>query len=329
MEAASNAIDLHRSAFVSDAHCDTLLDVLAGERHLGERSASGHIDLPRLHDGGVTAQVFAIWTPTARYTDATRHGIEAIDAFYQEIEANDDLRMALRVEDLDAAYADGAVAGILSLEGAEPLAGSLAILRTFYRLGVRLITLTWNFRNEAADGVKESISGGGLTHFGRALVEECNRLGIVLDVSHLAAAGVRDVLALSKQPVIASHSNAAGLYDHPRNLTDGQLQAIAKSGGAIGVTFVPAFLRPDKENASILDVLDHIDYIAKVVGVEHVMLGSDFDGLGDTPPAGLEDVSHLLGLTAGLLARGYSEEAVRAIIGLNFRRVFARVTALS
>jgi len=323
-----DAITLHKHSLVCDAHCDTLLDVLAGKRRLREKGESGQIDLPRLHEGHVTGQVFAIWTPPARYADATRYALEAFDAFHREVDANDDFRLATTAAGLDAALAEDAIAGILSFEGAEPLAGSLPALRMFYRLGVRLITLTWNFRNEAADGVKESVSGGGLTNFGRALVAECNRLGVVLDVSHLAPAGVRDVLALSEQPVIASHSNAAGVYDHRRNLTDEQLQGIAATGGAIGVTFVPAFLRQDKENASVLDALDHIDYMVKLVGAEHVMLGSDFDGMGPMTPQGLEDASRLPGITAGLMARGYDEASITAILGGNFRRIFAQVTGV-
>ncbi len=323
----NEATSLHRQAFVSDAHCDTLLDVLEGKRKLGERSDKGQIDLPRLHDGHVTAQVFAIWTPPSRYADALRYGMEAADAFLREVDANDDLIQATTVDDLDAAFADGAVAGILSLEGVEPLMGSLAVLRNFHRLGLRLITLTWNFRNEAADGVKESVTGGGLTHFGRDLVEACNEMGIVLDVSHLAPAGVEDALSLSRKPVIASHSNAKALCDHPRNLTDEQIKGIAATGGAVGVTFLPDFLRKDRENASVADVIDHIDYIVGLVGVEHVMLGSDFDGMGDRAPRGLEDVSKLPAITAGLLERGYSEDDIRAILGLNFRRIFAEVTA--
>jgi membrane dipeptidase len=323
----SDVSSLHGRAFVSDAHCDTILDVLKGDRRLGERSDQGQLDLPRLHDGHVSAQVFAIWTPPGRYADALRYGMEAADAFLREVDANSDLRLATTVGDLDAAFADGAVAGVLSLEGVEPLAGSLAVLRNFHRLGLRLVTITWNFRNEAADGVKESVTGGGLTHFGRDLVDACNDLGIVLDVSHLAPSGVEDVLSLSRKPVIASHSNAAALCDHPRNLTDEQIKEIAATGGAIGVAFVPDFLRKDRENASISDVLDHIDYIVGLVGAEHVMLGSDFDGMGEFIPRGLEDVSKLPALTAGLMERGYSESDIRSILGLNFRRVFAEVTA--
>ncbi len=323
---AIDAAELHGRAFVSDAHCDTILDVLEGKRRLGERSGQGQLDLPRLHEGHVSAQVFAIWTPPDRYSDALRYGMEAADAFLREVDANDDLRLATTVGDLDSAFADGAVAGILSLEGVEPLEGSLAVLRNFHRLGLRLITITWNFRNEAADGVKESVTGGGLTHFGRDLVEACNDLGIVLDVSHLAPAGVEDVLSLSRKPVVASHSNAAALCDHPRNLTDEQIKGIAATGGAIGVTYLPDFLRKDRENASLSDVLDHIDYIVGLVGAEHVMLGSDFDGMGDRSPRGLEDVSKLPAITAGLVERGYSESDIRSILGLNFRRVFAEVT---
>ncbi len=320
------AMELHRSAFVSDAHCDTLLDIVEGKHKLGERSEKGQIDLPRLHKGNVSAQVFAIWTPPGRYADALKYGMEAVDAFLKEVDANDDLILATSGNDLDIAFSKGAVAGILSLEGAEPLSGSIGVLRDFYRLGLRLVTLTWNFRNEAADGVKESVTGGGLTHFGRDLVEACNELGIVIDVSHLSPAGVEDVLSLSRKPVIASHSNAAAICDHPRNLTDEQIRGIAATGGAVGVTFVPDFLRKGGYGASITDVLDHIDYMVNLVGAEHVMLGSDFDGMGEKVPLGLEDVGKLPALTEGLLERGYTEKEIRSILGENFRRVFGEVT---
>ncbi|MDW8319467.1 MAG: dipeptidase, partial [Anaerolineae bacterium] len=321
---------VHRDAIVVDGHCDTLGEVLQGVRRLHERSTTGHVDLPRLHEAGVTAQVFACFVPVDEYRrGAARHALQRLDAFHRALEEQPDpvhgLRLATNAADIRQAKATGQVAGILGLEGAEAIEGSLELLRCFYRLGVRVLGLTWNFRNEVADGVSEGAQARGLTPFGRQVVEECNRLGVLLDVSHLAATGLRDVLEASRHPVMASHSNAAALCDHPRNLTDKQIEAIAERGGVIGVTFVPSFLVHPGSAASLAHVLDHIEHLLRVAGVDHVMIGSDFDGTESTPH-GLEDVTRYPAITAGLLARGHDELTVRKVLGLNFMRVFEQVT---
>ena len=315
---------LHRDSIVCDGHCDTLLSVLEGKRRLGQRSSQGHIDLPRLREGGVTAQVFAIFIED-RYlpAGAAKQTLRMLDALYRELEENaDSFLLATKARDIEQAKNTGKVAAIAGIEGAESLEGDLALLRMFYQLGLRLLTITWSRRNQAADGVYESRTGGGLTNFGLQLVQECNKLGILLDVSHLSAAGVRDVLKVSSQPVIASHSNAYALCPHPRNLTDEQLIALARKGGMVGVTFVPSFVTEQGKGASVEKVLDHIDHIVSVAGIDHVGLGSDFDGLGPRAPTGLEDVTHLPSITIGLVERGYSEAEVRKILGGNFLRLF-------
>lgn len=318
---------LHSSAIVCDGHCDTLGDLLAGTRALSERSTVGHIDLPRLREGGVTAQVFACFVPVDQYRrGAARHALQRLDQLHQALERYpDQLLLATGADDIRRAKAEGKVAGILGLEGVEPLEGSLALLRCFYRLGVRVVGLTWNFRNEAADGVFEGGQARGLSDFGVQLVAECNRLGMLIDVSHLAPPGVEDVLRISRQPVIASHSNAAALCDDSRNLTDAQIRAIASHGGLVGVTFVTSFLVKPARAATIAHVLDHIDHLLRVAGPDHVMIGSDFDGIEATP-RGLENASRYSALTAGMLARGHDEQTVRHVLGLNFLRVFEQVT---
>lgn len=320
---------VHQDAIVVDGHCDTLGEVLRGVRRLQERSTVGHVDLPRLREGGVTAQVFACFVPVDEYRrGAARHALQRLDQLHQALEDQDgDLGLALarNAEDIRRAKAAGQVASILGLEGAEAIEGSLEVLRCFYRLGVRVLGLTWNFRNEVADGVSEGVQARGLTPFGRQVVEECNRLGVLIDVSHLAPPGLRDVLEASRHPVMASHSNAAALCDHPRNLTDKQIEAIAERGGVVGVTFVPSFLVNPGSAASIAHVLDHIEHLLRVAGVDHVMIGSDFDGI-DYAPHGLEDVTRYPAITAGLLARGHDELTVRKVLGLNFLRVFEQVT---
>jgi membrane dipeptidase len=318
---------LHRESIVFDAHCDTLQEVLAGKRRLGERSEEGHADLPRLHEGGVTAQIFALFvSPNCFPRGAARQALRLLDVFYQELEENaDQLALATTASDIERAKAEGKVAGVLGLEGAEALEGDLGVLRTFYKLGVRNIGLTWNLRNAVADGVDEMRSSGGLTNFGVQLVREMNRLGIMVDISHLSPTGVRDVLHVSEAPVIASHSNAYALCPHRRNLTDEQLEGVASKGGVVGVTFVPNFVTADGYQATLKGVLDQIDYMVKTMGVDHVGLGSDFDGFFGVNVRGLEDVTHLPQLTAGLVERGYSEEDVKKILGGNFMRVFREV----
>lgn len=327
--------NLHYNSIIFDGHCDTLISIRDNERRLGDQCQatpnSGeifrqHIDLPRLLEGGVTAQTFACFVRKQFLpSDATNEALRLIDAFYLALDENPDtLLLATTAADVEQAKAKGKVAGVLSLEGSEAMEGDLAMLRTFYRLGLRALGLTWNWRNQAADGLGESRTGGGLTEFGVALVREANRLGIILDIAHLAPAGVHDVLELSEAPVVASHANARALCDHRRNLTDEQLEGIAASGGLVAVTYVPSFLAEDSQTASLEQVLDHIDYIAKTIGVDHVGLGSDFDGFGGMLP-GLEDVTHMPALTAGLVNRGYTDEQVIKILGGNYLRIFRQV----
>lgn len=327
--------DLHASSVIFDGHCDTLISVRDGDRRLSERCqvlpdggvlTSRHVDLPRLLEGGVTAQAFACFVRRQFLpSDATNEALRLIDAFYCALdETAEALLLAITAADVERAKTEGKVAGALSLEGAEALEGDLAVLRTLYRLGVRALGLTWNWRNQAADGLWEARTGGGLTEFGAALVREANRLGVILDVAHLAPAGVRDVLALSEAPVVASHANARALCNSHRNLTDEQLEGIAASGGLVGVTYVSSFLAQNPQDASLERVLDHVDYIVKMIGVDHVGLGSDFDGFAGVLP-GLEDVSRLPALTKGLVARGYTDEQVGKILGGNYLRVFRQV----
>lgn len=318
---------LHRDSIIFDGHCDTLLAVLEGRLKLGERSSEGHIDLPRLRQGGVTAQVFAIFVEDKYLpAGAARQTLRCLDTFHRELGDNpDSLLLASSAEDVVKAKQEGKVAAVIGLEGAESLEGEPSLLRMFHRLGVRLLTVSWSRRNQAADGVDEARTGGGLSKFGVQLVEECNKLGIMVDVSHLSPAGVRDVLKISSVPVIATHSNAYALCPHRRNLTDEQLIALASKGGVVGVTFVPAFIAEESNEASLEKLLDHVDHIVEVAGVDHVGLGSDFDGFSPPPPVGLEDVTCLPGITGGLVERGYSEDSVGKILGGNFLRVFRQV----
>ena len=317
---------LHAHSFVFDTHCDTLghaVDPIHG-RDLTQWGQKGHLDLPRMRAGGINAQIFACFPGFDRLNACpTSASLARVEAFYTLMaRAPEQLTLVLTAQDLAQLTPQGPIGGILGLEGVEPLAGQLSLLRTFHRLGVRNVGLTWNPRNAAADGVEVG-SSFGLTPFGRDVVAACNDLGIMVDVSHLNPAGVEDVLRLSRKPVIASHSNARALCDHPRNLTDDQIRAIAQAGGVIGATFVSEFLTSDDREATLDDLLDHIDHLVQVAGVEHVGLGSDFDGCH--PPQELNSGEKYPAITAGLLRRGYSPQDIRKILGENFRRVFLEV----
>lgn len=322
-----HALSLHESSYVVDAHCDTALRLAKGVSLTpgADGEEDGHVDLPRLRKGGVDLQVFALWVDHDRHTlNAPQRALTLLDAVWREIDNHPDaLRPILDAADLDAARAEGKIGVMLSIEDGAALGGSTAALRMFYRLGVRARGLTWNGRNELAEGVGPQQSGGGLTQFGRDVIGEMDRLGMVVDVSHLTERGFWDVTETTTRPFIASHSNARALCDHPRNLTDEQIKALAERGGVMGMNFFAVFIQEDG-GASIADVVRHIDHIAALVGPEHIGIGSDYDGISRTP-AGLEDVATLPRLTEALLAEGYDEAVIRGILGGNFKRVFEEV----
>lgn len=319
-------LDLHFSALVIDGHCDSIGEQLEQGRWLGDRSDKGHIDLPRMREGGVAAQFFACYVPTAfQRHGAGTHALDRLDQLHLLAERlPEHFVIARTAGDITRAKSEGRIAAIAGLEGAEALDASIGMLRQFYRLGVRNLGLAWNHRNAACDGVAESRTNGGLTEFGVKVVEECNRLGMLIDVSHLSPAGVADVLTVSQQPIIASHSNARVLCDHPRNLTDAQMEAIAQRGGVVGVTFVDAFLNKETPAAASLDdVIAHLEYMLQQIGPDHVAIGSDFDGC--TTPSDLPDITAYPRITARLVERGHSPVVIRKILGENLLRVFATV----
>lgn len=314
---------LHRESIVVDAHCDTLTAMLEQNRRMGEPSGLGQLDLPRLKAGGVKVQFFAAFIAPEFKKTAVRRALDLIDLFYREIDANkQEIQHVKNLPEVEEAIASDKIAALLSVEGGEALEGSTGVLRILYRLGVRSLTLTWNGRNELGEGVGEKETGAGLTPFGVAVVRELNRLGMLVDVSHLSEKGFWDVLRVSGQPVIASHSNCRALCEHPRNLSDEQIRVLAERGGVMGITFVPAFLGGEKP--AVKEVLDHIEHAVAIGGVECVGLGSDFDGTGDLP-SGLEDCSKYPELTKGLIERGYGENEIKKILGGNFLRVIGQV----
>jgi membrane dipeptidase len=322
LDYTATALELHRRYPVVDGHADSILDVLDGKRSLVERSTIGHLDFVRAREAGVTCTVQAVWPDPVYYPVAPRRAAEALDGLLRQIEAAPGVRLALTAQEIRDAHARGELAVLLHIEGAEPLQGSLALLRLYYRLGVRMMGLTWNHRNEVADGSLEEESRGGLTRFGREVVREMNRLGMVIDVAHITPSGFYQVLELSDDPVLFTHGNCRALYDHRRNLYDDQIKALAAKGGVFGISFVRLFMGP--ETATLRTVADHIDHVVQLLGnCDHVAIGSDFDGC--TTPPGLEDVTRLPDLTAELLRRGYREEDLAKILGGNYLRVFSQV----
>ncbi len=265
--------------------------------------------------------------------------MQLVDLFHRELAANADLMMpVLKASDCEAAQAAGKVGAVLSIEGGEAIGDDLSALRNLHRLGLRSLGLVWNQRNLIADGVGEARTHGGLTNFGVEVVRECNRLGILVDVSHLSDEGFWDVLATSTKPIVATHSNSRAVCHHPRNLSDDQVRALAKNGGVMGMNFAPGFLtdldikaesieeyrRLVAGKTSVESVVRHIDHLVGLVGPDHIGLGSDFDGTGAVPD-GLNDASCLPALTEALVARGYSDEVIEKVLGRNFRRVFEAV----
>lgn len=316
-----DALELHNQMLIVDGHCDTLLHAANEKRNICRPSDTGHIDLIRLKQGGVKVQFFAafietIYKPFSSLTRAT----QLIDTFYSEIELCGGLLVpGFSLRQIKRDLKDGKITAILGIEGGEALNADLAVLRMLFRLGVRFLGLTWNQRNQIADGVGESITGGGLTRFGREVVREMNSLGMVIDLAHISEAGFWDVLQVSGHPVIVSHANCYKLCDHPRNLKDDQIQALAKTGGVFGLSFVPDFM-----GKNIDDFLDHLDYVAGLAGTDVIAIGSDFDGIEETPE-GLKDCRCYPGITAKLMERGYTEKEIRGIMGENMFRLMEQV----
>ncbi|MGB2782684.1 MAG: dipeptidase [Atribacterota bacterium] len=317
---------MHQKAIVFDGHCDTILEIMNHKKSLGSRTPTGHLDIPRMKEGGVNVQFFAVFIEDIYKPDRSlKRTLQLIDCFYREMEKNqDEISLVTNYNQINEANSAGKIAAILSVEGGEALEGDLGVLRILYKLGVRLLTLTWNQRNQIADGIGESRTGSGLTEFGLKVIEEMNDLRMFIDVSHLSETGFWDVIKRSKAPIIASHSNCYALCPHPRNLKDEQIKALADKGGVIGITFVPNFLTQEKRKTTVKDVVRHIDYLVEKVGIDFVGLGSDFDGT-DVLPLGLESVDKIPNITEELLNRGYKEREIEKILGDNILRAFKKV----
>jgi membrane dipeptidase len=325
-ENISLAKKINQEAIVFDGHCDTVLGIINNKKSLEKKSITGHLDIPRMKEGGVNVQFFAVFIEDIyKPNSSLKRTMQLIDCIYREVEKNqNDISLVTNYKQIKEVTDSGKIAIILSIEGGEALEGDLGVLRMLYRLGVRLLTLTWNQRNQIADGVGESQTGSGLTEFGFKVIDEMNKLGMLIDVSHLSETCFWEVIKRSKSPIVASHSNCYALCPHLRNLKDEQIKAIAEKGGIIGITFVPDFLTNEKRETTIKDVTEHIDYLVKRVGVDYVGLGSDFDGT-KVLPLGLEGVDKITNITKELLKQGYKVEDIKKILGENWLRVFTEV----
>lgn len=294
----------------------------------------GHTDIPRLRAGGVGAQFWSVYVPssTMEEGDAARTQLEEIDIARQIIARYPDhFALALSPSDVERIFGEGRIASMLGMEGGHAIENSLGALRAFYDLGVRYMTLTHSASIDWADAGTGVDLHDGLTAFGEEVIREMNRLGMLVDLSHVSPATMSDVLNVTEAPVIFSHSSARALTDHVRNVPDSILRRMPENGGVVMVTFVPSFIneavrthegpRSEVPRATLADVADHIDHVREVAGVDHVGIGSDFDGISSTP-VGLEDVSTFPALLAELSRRGWSQEDLRKLAGENVLRAW-------
>lgn len=314
--------------FICDCHCDTLTELY--KKNASLYSNEQHFDIKRLIEIGGGLQFCAIFVPTHefRYYGGLRYTLSLLDKYNQEIKKlhadNIDVLPILTKEDAKDAVNHKA-ATLLAIEEGGAIDGSLEALRCLYELGLRAMTLTWSNRNDIADGINEDGTGGGLTSFGRQVVSEMNRLGILVDVSHIAPAGFWDVLETSSKPIIATHSNAKALCPHPRNLDDKQILAINENDGLIGITFAGQFLEEDYNKACIDSVYRHIDYMLNLMGNdEHIGFGSDFDGISH-PPYNIKGVQDYKPLIEYLQSKNYSDATIAKITHQNVINLLTKV----
>ena len=341
------AMKLHREAIVIDTHNDVTSPMSDEGFDLGARDTSGKVqtDIPRMKEGGLDADFFAIYVAAsyARNGGSARRALDIIDGVYEQARRHpESLEMAFTSDDIRRIHKAGKVAALMGIEGGHAIEDSLSALRQFYRLGVRYMTLTHTNTNNWADSAgginNPSVKRlGGLRDFGREVVREMNRLGMMVDVSHVADETFQDVIETTQAPVIASHSSCRALTNVPRNLTDDMLKALAKNRGVVMINFYNGFInteyaRPGAQapakpaNAATMEMLiQHFEHAIKVAGIDNVGIGSDFDGVDGMLPGGMEDVSKLPAITYELLKRGYSDADVKKVLGENLLRVMAEV----
>ena len=366
---------LHFSSIVVDTHDDTTQRFLDGKFDLGPRSATGSIDIPRMREGNLGAIFFSIWMPSKiTGPDAVDRAIVQIDAVREQVRRHpNDLVLATTAADIRGAHKRGKIAALLGVEGGHMINSDLGVLRAYAALGVRYMTLTHSGNDEWADSSTDKAVHNGLTDFGKDVVREMNRLGVMVDISHVSDKTFYDALETSKAPLIASHSSCRAICDAPRNMTDQMMKDLAAKGGVVQVNYHVGFLSQefrdaekanpelnkaisaevmkrcgDNEGCQLIEgdritreyveqgklprvefskIIEHIDHAVKVAGIDHVGLGSDFDGAN--MPYGMEDAAKLPRITEALLQKGYAEGDVKKILGENTLRVMTDVQLIS
>jgi len=380
---SAKARQIHESALVVDTHADTPQRFLDENFDIGSTDPKdhGHLSLDKAKAGNLRAEFFSIWVePETNQGHYARHTLDLIDSVYEQAARHPDrMMMAFSTDDIERAHKQKKLAALMGIEGGHSIENDIHLLRDFYRLGVRYMTLSWSNTNEWADSSGDINNPkvehhNGLTEGGKQIVLEMNRLGMLVDISHVADKTFYDTIAVTKAPVIASHSSARALTNHPRNMTDDMLRAVAKNSGVVQVNFYNAFIdenyrkaaeaqskdrdaavkafddqmkaagktvtyldndRIEREWAAKIprpafaSLIDHIDHIAKVAGVDHVGLGSDFDGVSGATPQGIDSAADLPKITQALLDRGYSADDIRKILGGNVMRVFREAERVS
>jgi membrane dipeptidase len=368
-EIAQRAKRLHFSSLVIDTHADTTQRFRDKAFEFGARNALGSIDIPRMREGGLGALFFAVWIPSKiKGPEAVQRGVDQIDALREQVRKHaNDLVLATRAEEIRQAHESNKIAVLIAIEGGHLIACDLGVLRAYAGLGARYMTLTHTGNVEWADASTDKPEHNGLTELGKDVVREMNRLGMMVDVSHVSDRTFADVLETSRAPVIASHSCCRALCDSPRNLTDDMIAALAERGGVIQINFHVGFLSQEFRSAELehpewdkeislevrrrckgrdgrqliegdlitreyvnrgdlprvewTKIIEHVEHAVKIAGIDHVGLGSDFDGAN--MPFGMEDATKLPRITQALLERGYSEGDVKKILGENILRVMA------
>jgi membrane dipeptidase len=372
---SDQAKKLQSSSIVIDTHDDTTQRLLDPKFDLSIRHTDGNIDIPRMKEGGLDAIFFSIWISSKILgPEAVKKAVDQIDAVRETVRKNpNDLMLATSAADIREAKKQHKIAVLMGVEGGHMMGNDLSVLRTFAALGVRYMTLTHMDNNEWADSSTDKPAHNGLTDFGKDVIREMNRLGIIVDISHVSDKTFYDAIETSKAPVFASHSSCRAICQAPRNMTDDMIRDLAKHGGVIQINYHVGFLsqefrdfekaHPEAEkeineevkkrcgdneacklttgdqvvrefmNAGKLPkvdwtvIVDHIDHAVKLVGADHVGLGSDFDGA--VMPLGMQDVTHLPQITDALLKKGYSESDIRKILGENTLRVLSQVENVS
>lgn len=303
-----------------DAHCDTASKIYDGKEGLFKNG--GHTDIERLKKYGSPAQIFALYLKKEYLADAFENTEKILDNFEKELEINNEyIRKAVSAEDIKENMKNGVCSAVISIEGGEALEGKTENLERFYNRGVRLITLTWNYKNALGTGAAKD-DGEGLTAFGKEIVKEMRKKGMLVDVSHLNEKGFWDVAEIMEKPFVASHSNAKALCGHCRNLTDGQIKRISQGRGFIGINIYPPFVR-ESGKCSMTDVLKMTEYMLNTAGENSVGIGCDFDGIGTTP-ADMTDILSLEKFFAEI-EKQFGKETAEKIAYKNLLRVFEEV----